>query len=83
MNMEITIVKTFCDFGHNFFKKQPFFIRSLAISYEKNLATLFRARPLFVLFPKLTEVQQHKHKSQTRARLTVENIGTHVFSTHS
>jgi len=59
MNMEITIVKTFCDFGHNFFKKQPFFIRSLAISYEKNLATLFRARPLFVLFPKLTKVQQH------------------------
>jgi len=24
MNMEITIVKTFCDFGHNFFKKQTF-----------------------------------------------------------
>jgi len=24
MDMEITIVKTFCDFGHNFFKKQPF-----------------------------------------------------------
>jgi len=30
MNMEITIVKTFCDFSHNVFKKQlfwPFFIR--------------------------------------------------------
>jgi len=43
MNMEIIIVKTFCDFGHNVFKKQPFwpfFIRILAISYEKNLATL-------------------------------------------
>jgi len=24
MHTEITIVKTFCDFGHNFFKKQPF-----------------------------------------------------------
>jgi len=24
MNMEITIVKTVCDFGYNFFKKQPF-----------------------------------------------------------
>jgi len=24
MNMEITKVKTFCDFGHNFFKKQLF-----------------------------------------------------------
>jgi len=24
MNMEITIVKTFCDFGHNVFKEQPF-----------------------------------------------------------
>jgi len=38
MNMEITIVKTFCDFGHNVFKKQPFLpfcIRILAISYEK------------------------------------------------
>jgi len=43
MNMEITIVKTFCDFGHNVFKKQPlwpFFIGILAISYEKNLITL-------------------------------------------
>jgi len=43
MNMEITIVNTFCDFVHNFFKKQPFwpfFIRILAISYEKNLETL-------------------------------------------
>jgi len=39
MNMDIAIVKTwYCDFGHNFFKKQPFwlfFIRILAISYEK------------------------------------------------
>jgi len=38
MNMEITIVKTFCDFGHNFFEKQPFwpfFIRILTISYKK------------------------------------------------
>jgi len=44
--MEITIVKTFYNFGHNFFKKQlfwPFFIRILAISYEKNLATLLHA----------------------------------------
>jgi len=24
MNMQITVVKTFCDFGHNVFKKQPF-----------------------------------------------------------
>jgi len=24
MYMEVTIVKTFRDFGHNFFKKQPF-----------------------------------------------------------
>jgi len=24
MNMEITIVKTFCDFGHNVFKKHLF-----------------------------------------------------------
>jgi len=38
MNMEITIVKTFCDFGHNFFKKQPFWpflSRILTISYKK------------------------------------------------
>jgi len=40
MNMEITIVKTFCDFGHNFKAILAIFIRSLAISYEKNLATL-------------------------------------------
>jgi len=43
MNMEIAIVKTFYDFGHNFFKKQsfwPIFIRILAISQEKNLANL-------------------------------------------
>jgi len=40
MDMEITIVKTFRDFSHNFFKKQPFLIRILAISCEKNLATL-------------------------------------------
>jgi len=43
MNMEIAIVKTFCDFGHNVFKKQrfwPFFTRILAISCEKDLATL-------------------------------------------
>jgi len=36
MNIEITIVKTVCDFGHTFLKKQPFwpfFIRILAISY--------------------------------------------------
>jgi len=42
-NTEITVVKTFCDFGHNIFEKQliwPFFIRTLARSYEKNLATL-------------------------------------------
>ena len=46
MNIEITIVKTFCNYGHNFFKKQPFwpfFIRILAISCEKNLATLIVA----------------------------------------
>jgi len=46
MNMEITIVKTFCDSGHNVFKKQPlwlFFIRILVISSEKNLATLRNA----------------------------------------
>jgi len=24
MNVETTIVKIFCDFGHNFFKKQSF-----------------------------------------------------------
>jgi len=40
MNMEMSIVTTFCDFGHNYFKKQPFwpfFYQdfSLAISYEK------------------------------------------------
>jgi len=38
INMEITIVKPFCDFGHNVFKKQefwPFLIRILAVSYEK------------------------------------------------
>jgi len=43
MNMEIAIVETFCGFGLNVLKKQPFwpiFIRSLAISYEKNLETL-------------------------------------------
>jgi len=43
MNIEITIVKTFCDFGLNFFKQQPlwpFFIKILAINCEKNLATL-------------------------------------------
>jgi len=42
MNIEIAIVETYCDFGRNFFKKQPFwpfFIRILAISHEKNLAT--------------------------------------------
>jgi len=45
MNIEITIVRTICDFGQNFFNKQPF---SLAIFYqdfghiscEKNLVTL-------------------------------------------
>jgi len=45
MNMEITIVKTFCDFDHKVSKKQsfwPFCIRILATSYEKNLATLLR-----------------------------------------
>jgi len=26
MNMEITIVKIFCDFGHNVFKNQPFWL---------------------------------------------------------
>jgi len=39
MNMEITIVKRCCDFGHNFFKKQlfwPFFIRILAIATKKS-----------------------------------------------
>jgi len=43
MNMEITIVKWFRDFGHNFFQKTAIlaiFIGILAISYEKNLATL-------------------------------------------
>jgi len=47
--MEITTVKTFYDFGHNFLKNQPFwlfFIRILAISYEKNLATLVPLTPL-------------------------------------
>ena len=41
MNIEITIVKTFCDFGHDL-KNNHFsiFIRILAISYEKKLATL-------------------------------------------
>jgi len=45
MNMEITIVKTFCDFDHKVSKKQsfwPFCIGILATSYEKNLATLLR-----------------------------------------
>jgi len=36
MNIKITIVKTFCGFGHNFFKKTAI----VAISYEKNLETL-------------------------------------------
>jgi len=44
MNMEITIVKTFYNFGHDFFKKTVilaiFLIRISAISHEKNLATL-------------------------------------------
>ena len=42
MKLEINLVKT-CNFGHKVFKKQPFwpfFIRILAISYEKYLATL-------------------------------------------
>jgi len=42
MNIEIVIVRKFCDFGHNL-KKQPFwpfFIRILAINCEKNLSTL-------------------------------------------
>jgi len=43
MKIEINIVKTLCNFGHNVFKKQPlwsFFIRILAISYGKYLAAL-------------------------------------------
>jgi len=43
MKIEIHIVKTFCNFVHNVFKKQPFwpfFIRIVAISYGKYLATL-------------------------------------------
>ena len=43
MKIEINIVKIFCNFGHNVFKKQPFwpfFTRILAISYGKYLATL-------------------------------------------
>jgi len=46
MNMEIAIVKTFCDFGHKFSKKQQFwwfFMRNLAIKLQKksgNLATV-------------------------------------------
>jgi len=46
MNMEIIIVKIFCDFGDNVFKKQPFwpfFIRILAISYEKDLGNMILA----------------------------------------
>jgi len=51
MNMEITIAKTFCDFRHNVFKKTaiffwPFYIRILAINYEKSLATLSRTSKL-------------------------------------
>jgi len=40
--------KTYCSFGHNFFKKQPFrqfFMRILAINYGKYLATLGVAPP--------------------------------------
>jgi len=47
MRMEITIVETFCGFGHNFFKKQPFcpfFIRILAISYKKIWQPWLRVR---------------------------------------
>jgi len=36
MNIEITIFKTFCDFGNNFFKNQqfwPFFVEILATGY--------------------------------------------------
>jgi len=43
MNIEITVVKTFCDFGHNFFKKQPFlpfFYQDVGHKLRKNLATL-------------------------------------------
>jgi len=38
MNMEITIVKTFCDFGHNVFKKQafwPFFYQDFGHKLRK------------------------------------------------
>jgi len=43
MNVLIAIVKTISHFGHTCFKKQlfwPCFIRTLAISYRKYLATL-------------------------------------------
>jgi len=43
MKMEINIVKKVCNFGHNVFKKQPFwpfFIKIFAISYGKYVATL-------------------------------------------
>jgi len=42
MKIEINIVKTFCNFGHNVYKKQPFwpFFKILAISYGKYLTTL-------------------------------------------
>jgi len=46
MKIEINIVETICNFGHNVFKKRPvwsFFIRIFAISYGKYLATLSRA----------------------------------------
>jgi len=70
MDMEITIVKTFCDFGHNFFKKQPFwpfFIRILAISYEKNLATLLGViktsalQPVCTVHPRVNPIMRGVH----------------------
>jgi len=45
MNIEITIVKTFCDFGHNFFKKAvlAIFCQDFVHKLRKNLATLVHA----------------------------------------
>jgi len=65
MNMEITIIKTFCDIGFNLFKKQlfwPFFIRILAISYEKYLATLnMRIISSFVTNWRFRRIQSRRH----------------------
>jgi len=66
MNIEITIVKTFCEFGHNFFKKQPFwpfFIRILAISCEKKSGN-----------PAQNQVQNELPEKRLMCRLEEEEV---------